>query len=95
MKEVDGWLKQLHEEVGSDLFVMVDAPPCIKVHGKIKPISTDVLDAEKCEEIVFSIMSERQKEEFRNTQECQFAYSLGPEVRFRISAFFQDRKSVV
>jgi len=90
MKEVDGWLKQLHEEVGSDLFVMVDAPPCIKVHGKIKPISTDVLDAEKCEEIVFSIMSERQKEEFRNTQECQFAYSLGPEVRFRISAFFQQ-----
>jgi twitching motility protein PilU len=90
MKEVDGWLKQLHEEVGSDLFVTVDAPPCIKVHGKIKPISTDVLDADKCEEIVFSIMSERQKEEFRNTQECQFAYSLGPEVRFRISAFFQQ-----
>ena len=29
MKVVDGWLKQLHEEVGSDLFVTVDAPPCI------------------------------------------------------------------
>ena len=39
MKVVDGWLKQLHEEVGSDLFVTVDAPPCIKVHAKIKPIS--------------------------------------------------------
>jgi len=35
---VDGWLKQLHEEAGSDLFVTVDAPPCIKVHGKVKPI---------------------------------------------------------
>jgi twitching motility protein PilU len=90
MKVVDGWLKQLHEEVGSDLFVTVDAPPCIKVHGKIKPISTDMLTAEKCEEIVFSIMSERQKEEFRNTQECQFAYSLGPDVRYRISAFMQQ-----
>jgi twitching motility protein PilU len=90
MKVVDGWLKQLHEEVGSDLFVTVDAPPCIKVHGKIKPISTDMLTAEKCEEIVLSIMSERQKEEFRNTQECQFAYSLGPDVRYRISAFMQQ-----
>ena len=90
MKVVDGWLKQLHEEVGSDLFVMVDAPPCIKVHGKIKPISTDILDAEKCEEITLSIMSERQKEQFRNTQECQFAYSLGPEVRYRVSAFYQQ-----
>ncbi len=90
MKVIDGWLKQLHEEVGSDLFVMVDAPPCIKVHGKIKPISTDILDAEKCEEITLSIMSERQKEQFRNTQECQFAYSLGREVRYRVSAFYQQ-----
>jgi len=53
-----------------------DAPPCIKVHGKIKPISTDLLTAEKSREIVLSVMSERQKEEFRNTQELQFAYSL-------------------
>ena len=90
MKVVDGWLKQLHEESGSDLFVMVDAPPCIKVHGKIKPISTDIIDAEKCEEITLSLMSERQKEQFRNTQECQFAYSLGPEVRYRVSAFYQQ-----
>ena len=90
MKLVDGWLKQLHEEVGSDLFVTVDAPPCIKVHGKIKPISTDILNAEKCEELTLSIMSERQKEKFRNTQECQFAYSLGPEVRYRVSAFYQQ-----
>jgi twitching motility protein PilU len=90
MKVVDGWLKQLHEESGSDLFVMVDAPPCIKVHGKIKPISTDIINAEKCEEITLSLMSERQKEQFRNTQECQFAYSLGPEVRYRVSAFYQQ-----
>jgi len=81
VKVIDNWLKQLHDEVGSDLFVTVDAPPCIKVHGKIKPISTDLLNAEKTREIVLSVMSERQKEEFRNTQELQFAYSLGPEVR--------------
>jgi twitching motility protein PilU len=35
-------------------------------------------------------MAERQKEEFRNTQECQFAYSLGPDVRYRVSAFMQQ-----
>jgi twitching motility protein PilU len=90
MKIVDEWLKQLHEEWGSDLFVTADAPPCIKVHGKIKPISTDVLSAEKCEEIVMSIMAERQREEFLRTRECQFAYVLDAEVRFRVSAFFQQ-----
>ena len=54
MKTIDTWLKQLHDEVGSDLFITVDAPPCIKVHGKIKPISTDlpalisIQDARRC-----------------------------------------------
>ena len=90
MKVIDNWLKQLHDEVGSDLFITVDAPPCIKVHGKIKPISTDLLTADKTRDIVMSVMSERQKEEFRNTQELQFAYSLGPEVRYRMSAFVQQ-----
>jgi twitching motility protein PilU len=90
MKIADTWLKQLHEEVGSDLFVMVDAPPCIKVHGKIKPISTDALKPEETRDIVFSLMTERQKNEFIQTNECQFAYSLDREVRFRVSAFFQQ-----
>jgi twitching motility protein PilU len=90
MSVIDGWLKQLHEEVGSDLFVMVDAPPCIKVHGKVKPISTDVLSADDTRNVVFSIMSERQKNEFIQTSECQFAYSLDADVRFRVSAFFQQ-----
>jgi len=90
MSKVDGWLKQLHDEVGSDLFVMVAAPPCIKVHGKSKPISTDVLKAEDTRDIVYSLMSDRQKNEFIQTNECQFAYALDAEVRFRVSAFFQQ-----
>ena len=90
MNNVNGWLKQLHEEVGSDLFVMVDAPPCMKVQGRIKPISTDVLKPDDTRDIVFSLMSERQKNEFIQTSECQFAYSLSGEVRFRVSAFYQQ-----
>jgi twitching motility protein PilU len=90
MSTVDGWLKQLHDEVGSDLFVMVDAPPCIKVHGKIKPISTDVLTPDETRDIAFDMMSDMQKNEFIQTSECQFAYALDAEVRFRVSAFMQQ-----
>lgn len=90
MNNINAWLKQLHEEVGSDLFVMVDAPPCMKVQGRIKPISTDVLNPDDTRDIVFSMMSERQKNEFIQTSECQFAYALGGEVRFRVSAFYQQ-----
>lgn len=90
MSIVNNWLKQLHEEVGSDLFVCVDAPPCIKVNGKIKPISTDVLSADDTRSVAYSMMSDLQKNDFIQTSECQFAYSLDAEVRFRVSAFMQQ-----
>ncbi len=90
MSIVDNWLKQLHEEVGSDLFVCVDAPPCIKVNGKIKPISTDVLSADDTRAVAYGMMSDLQKNDFIQTSECQFAYTLDADVRFRVSAFMQQ-----
>ncbi len=90
MSVVIGWLRELHQEKGSDLFITADAPPCIKVNGKIRPISTEVLLPEEVREIVLSLMTERQIEEFERTFECQFAISLEGEVRFRISAFYQQ-----
>ena len=90
MSAVEGWLRQLHEEKGSDLFVTADAPPCIKVNGKIRGLSTEVLLPEEAEEVIMGVMNERQRDEFEATQECQFAISLDGDVRFRVSAFYQQ-----
>jgi twitching motility protein PilU len=90
MSVVEDWLMELHEERGSDLFITADAPPCIKVNGKIRPISTEVLLPEEVRELVFGIMNKKQLREFDETLECQFAIALGEEVRFRVSAFYQQ-----
>ncbi len=90
MSVVDGWLQQVHDEKGSDLFVTADAPPCIKVNGRIRPISTEVLLPDEVREIVLSIMTKKQVREFQETLECQFAIALGEDVRFRVSAFYQQ-----
>ena len=90
MSAIQDWLLKVHEEKGSDLFVTADAPPCIKVNGKIRPISTEVLLPEEVAEIVQGIMTKKQAREFEDTQECQFAIALGEDVRFRISAFYQQ-----
>lgn len=90
MSVVEGWLKQVHEEKGSDLFVTADAPPCIKIHGKMKAISTEVLLPEEVSEIVYGLMTKQQMREFQETLECQFAIALGSDVRFRVSAFYQQ-----
>jgi len=90
MKSVEGWLRQLHEERGSDLFITADAPPCVKVNGKIRGLTTEVLLPEEVHEIIHDVMNERQREEYETTQECQFAISLDGDVRFRVSAFYQQ-----
>jgi twitching motility protein PilU len=90
MSAIEGWLRQLHEEQGSDLFITAGAPPCIKVHGKIRAISTEVLLPEEADEIVRSIMSEKHEKDFEDTLECQFAIALADDVRFRVSAFCQQ-----
>ncbi len=95
MSVVKDWLLEVHQEKGSDLFVTTDAPPCMKVNGKIRPLSTEVLLPEEVSEIVRSIMTERQAKEFDDTHECQFAIALGDEVRFRVSAFRQQGNAAI
>jgi twitching motility protein PilU len=94
MTTIQDWLRKLHDNAkGSDLFVTVGAPPCIKVHGKIKPLTREALTHEMVSTSSNGIMTTDQREEFRTTKECQFAVSLEGVARFRVSAFFQ-RNSV-
>ncbi|MEE4303632.1 MAG: PilT/PilU family type 4a pilus ATPase [Wenzhouxiangella sp.] len=93
MNTIQDWLHKLHDSKGSDLFVTVGAPPCIKVHGKIKPLTREALTHEMVSDIIDSIMTAEQREEFHTTHECQFAVSLEGVARFRVSAFYQ-RNSV-
>ncbi len=89
MNDIRDWLRQLHDVKGSDLFVTVGAPPCLKVNGKIQPIGRQALSHEEVSRIIHGIMREDQREEFRTTRECQFAISLEGTARFRVSAFYQ------
>ncbi|MCK5479936.1 MAG: PilT/PilU family type 4a pilus ATPase, partial [Gammaproteobacteria bacterium] len=82
-------LEMMRDRKASDLFITAGLAPALKVDGKIKPISGDILDPVKTMEIVTSIMSPAQREEFEATHECNFAISEKGIGRFRASAFIQ------
>ncbi|MBK1723312.1 PilT/PilU family type 4a pilus ATPase [Thiocystis violacea] len=86
-------LAALVEKKGSDLFITSGWPPSIKIDGSIYPAAKQALSAEQAREMVFEIMNERQRAEFEDTKECQFALDRAPLGRFRVSAFVQ-RESV-
>jgi twitching motility protein PilU len=77
------------EKDGSDLFVTAGAVPSIKVDGEMKPLSNQSLNPQHTQILVSSIMNDKQRSEFEETQECNFAISLPGLSRFRVNAFTQ------
>lgn len=87
--DVTTFLKLMAEQRASDLFVTVGMPPSIKVNGKLSPLPGSALNPRQCRELVLSLMTPPQREEFEKTRECNFAIGLTDVGRFRVSAFFQ------
>ena len=86
---LDALLKLVSKKKASDLFITVGMPPCIKVNGRIMPVSGDRVDEQQARDMVTGVMSPAQQEEFAQTKECNFAISASGVGRFRVSAFVQ------
>jgi twitching motility protein PilU len=87
--EFDKLLRLMVEKGASDLFVTAGVPPSMKVNGQVVPVTKNPLSPEKTRELVLSVMTDKQRVEFSDTQECNFAVSARGIGRFRCSAFHQ------
>ncbi len=87
--DFEGLLRLVVEKNASDLFITVGVPPSIKVHGQVMPAVKGKMSAGQTKELAHSLMSPSQREEFINTNECNFAVSRKGLGRFRVSAFIQ------
>jgi len=88
-------LKMMVDKKASDLFITSGVAPSLKIDGKIMPISKTKLTSQQSHELVTSIMTPEQRDEFDHTKECQFAISLKDIARFRVSAFAQRDDSAM
>jgi twitching motility protein PilU len=77
------------QKKASDLFITAGRAPTMKVDGSLVEVSKSALTEEQALRIVLGIMNQKQKDEFENTKECQFAISVPGLARFRVSAFTQ------
>jgi len=88
---LDRYLVFLHKQGGSDLHLSSRARPMIRLNGTIMALNMDPLPPAEVERLVLEIMPERNKEEFAQTGETDFAYELDGVARFRCNVF-RDRK---
>ena len=66
-------LNLMIQQNASDLFVTADVEPSMKINGQIVPVAKTKLSGEIVGQLVNSIMSDKQRKEFADTRECNFA----------------------
>lgn len=87
--DISPLLMLMVEKKASDLFILAGKEPCLKVDGNIEGLSKLKLTPEQTMELVTSIMSPKQLQEFERTKECNFSISDEDLGRFRVSAYMQ------
>ena len=73
----------------SDLYLTVDSPPMFRIEGITKPYGDQKVTAHHTEEIVSSLMTEKQKINFAETLEMNLALHYPELGRFRVNIFRQ------
>ena len=82
-------LVKMVQEDASDMFVTAKLPVSAKINGELQPIDSEVLTADEAFSLVQDAMNEKQKKQFDEEKECNFAISIDGIGRFRVSAFWQ------
>jgi twitching motility protein PilT len=73
----------------SDLHVTTYIPPRIRVHGKLHDLDYPALTPAQTQELIYSIMSDKQKKQFEDKLELDFSFGLKGLGRFRANVFLQ------
>jgi twitching motility protein PilT len=89
---IDGLLARLVDVKGSDLHVSTNSVPIMRIDGEMKPVpGFSVLKAEDVQRLLMPIVPPRNREEFENTHDTDFAYELPGKARFRANLFVDLR----
>jgi twitching motility protein PilT len=87
-------LKALVKSGSSDLHLRVGEPPVFRTSGEIVRFSGKPLSADELALLVLSIMPERNRGEWKETGDTDFAYEIAGVARFRVNAA-RDRRGPV
>ena len=78
------------EKAGSDLHLTANLPPMVRVNGELKPLKGyRKLFPKDLQEIIYSMLTQRQREQFEEELELDISYSLPGRARFRVNIFQQ------
>ncbi|HUV43047.1 MAG TPA: type IV pilus twitching motility protein PilT [Patescibacteria group bacterium] len=88
--EIEKLLEITFNKGASDLHLITKVPPMLRIHGVLSPITgLEPLSKEVAEQLIFSLVSEEQKEILLVNKELDFSFAFGDRGRFRVNAYYQ------
>ena len=75
----------------SDLHLSAGLPPMIRVDGDIRRINVPEMDHKQVHDVIYDIMSDKQRKDFEEFFETDFSFEIPGLARFRVNAFNHNR----
>ena len=89
-RKIDSWLQVLWEQGGSDLLLSGGSVPRIRVSGRLIPVeSGPILTSNDIDDIALPLLTDGQRQVFKEMQDVDFAFSFKDVGRVRGSIFTQ------
>jgi twitching motility protein PilT len=82
-------LLSVMERRASDLHLTAGSPPMIRHHGKLHGLDYPSLTPQTTREVIYSILTNDQRQRLETDWQIDFAYSIPGRARFRVNAYFQ------
>src|SRR6185503_21129344 len=82
---LEAWAASLRERDGSDLYLVADAPPCIRVQGALRPLSDEPLEGAEIEHAVLPLLPPHAVVQYRKTGIADASFRLEDLGRFRVN----------
>ncbi len=86
---MDELFQLMKEKNASDLHLTVGVPPVLRIDGKLFATPFEALTPEKTQSLIYSIMTDEQKQRFETTNELDFAFSIKNLGRMRVNVYRQ------
>jgi twitching motility protein PilT len=91
MLSINQLLRFAAQTKASDLHLSAGEPPSLRIHGEIHRVDVPALTPEDTHRLIFDVMNDGQRRAYQEKLECDFAFALDDELRFRVNAFVQNR----
>ena len=86
---MDRLLQACVTQNSTDIHLTVGRAPVFRIHGRLRPLETKVLEPDDTVALMKSITPERNQQELQEEGGTDFGFAFGDEARFRVSVFKQ------